>query len=366
MPSSIYTECNSNPVQELLPFSSFFVKLANHMNKIFKGIISILMLGSTSCSQADEEYPVETPRTEGYLQVSEKHQLYFATYGNPSGIPVVILHGGPGAGCKNEYTRFFDLKHWHVVMFDQRGAMRSIPFASMEENTLQDSVADIEALRKHLKIDKWALFGNSWGTCLGLVYGQTHPESCLGFILEGTFLGREKDIGFFRDLGKNSASAYQEFLTNLSSEEQKDFPNSCYKRLIDPSPDVHLQMARAIMRCLLLDSTNPPSPEIIENILSNDRYVLSCMRGIAHYAIHQCFLEPNQVIANMHKIAHLPAIIVHGSMDTVNLPEQAYLLHENWEKSRLKIVEGAGHSVFEPAIVKALAQGTNELIPQIK
>lgn len=322
-----------------------------------KKLIPILLGTASLCS-----YPVETPRTEGYLQVSEQHQLYYATYGNPEGKPVVILHGGPGVGCKNEYTALFDLKYWHVVMFDQRGAMRSIPFASMEENTPQNSIADIEALRKHLGIKQWVVFGNSWGSCLALLYGQAHTESCLGFILEGMFLAREKDIGFFRDLGKYSPAAYAEFLTNIPEDEQNDVPKACHQRVMDPNPDVHMNMARALMRCLLLDSANPPSPEIIEKILSNDRYILSCMRAIAHYAYHGCFVQPNQVLENMPKIDHLPGIIVHGSQDTVNDPEQARLLHASWSNSQLSMVEGAGHSWQEPAITNALIQATTAFI----
>lgn len=278
------------------------------------------------------------PNTEGYLQVSDKHQIYYATYGNPKGIPAVILHGGPGAGFKKEYTQFFDLTTWHVVMFDQRGAMRSIPFASMEDNTPDYSIADIEALRKHMGISQWAVFGNSWGSCLALLYGQAHPEVCLAFFLEGTFLARDQDIGIFDELKGKLAI--------------EDLPKVCHTKLMDPNPEVHLPMAKEILRCLI------PDPALLEKI--DDRYMISVTRAMIHYAYHKCFLKPNQVIENMYKIDHIPGFIVHGSKDTVNLPRQAHTLHENWKSSHLYIVEGSGHSCFEPAIAKTLFQVTQD------
>jgi len=307
-------------------------------------------------------YSIEAPISEGFLQVSEKHEIYYATYGNPNGVPVVILHGGPGIGCSDEYSRFFDLNYWHVIMFDQRGAMRSKPFACMEENTTQHSVTDIESLRIHLGIQQWVVFGHSWGSCLALIYGQSYPESCLGFILEGTFLGRDKDISFFRDMGKVSAGAYADFLANIPLEEQNDVPKTCYQRLMDSDPNIHMSMARALMRYQLLNTNNPPSAEIIQKILSDDRFILSFIRAFVHYAIHQCFLQPNQVLENVSKISHLPCIIVHGSLDTVCPLEQSALLHESWQNSELWIIEGAGHSCREPTITNALVEATTAYI----
>lgn len=329
------------------------------MRRFIKHIIPLLVLGAASLHAS---YPVEAPRTEGYLQVSEKHQIYYATYGNPEGVPVVILHGGPGTGCKDEYTQFFDLKLWRVVMFDQRGAMRSIPFASMEENTPQNSISDIEALRKHLGIRQWAVFGDSWGSCLALLYGQAHADSCLGFILEGTFLAREQDIGFFKNMGKYSREAFEELLSHIPLNEQNDIPKACHERVMDQDPRVHMPMACALMRCILLDTSAPPTKELLEKMLSNNRKILSCIRAIVHYAYHQCFLQPNQVLSNMDKIEHLPGYIVHGALDAVNLPEQAYDLHKHWKNSELAIVEGAGHSCFDPAITNALVNATNSFL----
>ncbi len=310
-------------------------------------------------------YSVATPLTEGYLQVSEKHYLYYATYGNPMGIPVVILHGGPGIGSHDDYTRFFDLNYWHVVMFDQRGAIRSKPFACMEDNTTQHSVNDIENLRISLNIPKWVVFGHSWGSCLALVYGEEHPESCLGFILEGTFLGREQDIAFFREMGKTSREAYEDFLTHFSPEEEKNIPQACYQKMMDPDSKIHMNMARVIMRYQLLNTINPPTSKVIDHVLSNDAFILSFTRAFVHYAIHHCFLQPNQVLANINKIGYLPAILVHGSMDSVCPLEQALLLHESWKNSELWIIEGAEHSCKEPAITNSLVKATEAFILKI-
>lgn len=344
------------------------------MRYLLLGVIFMFSFEIQSIEQKDRivsgiqefiPYSIEVPLSEGFLQVSEKHQIYYATYGNPNGIPVVILHGGPGIGCSDEYSRFFDLNKWYVIMFDQRGTMRSKPFACMEENTTQHLVADIEKLRIHMGIQQWVVFGNSWGSCLALIYGESYPESCLGFILEGTFLGREKDISFFRDMGKMSASAYEDFLTNIPTKEQDDIPKACYQRLMDSDPQIHMKMARALMRYQLLNTNNPPNIEIIQKALSDDHFILSFIRTFVHYAIHQCFLQPNQVIANVNNIVCHPCIIVHGSLDTVCPLEQGALLHENWPNSELWVIEGAGHSCKEKAIANALAEATKTFILKI-
>lgn len=303
-------------------------------------------------------FSVEKPLSEGYLQVSEKHSLYYATYGNPQGIPVVVLHGGPGVGCGDHYTRFFDLNRWRVVMLDQRGVMRSKPFACMEENTTQELIHDIEKLKEHLNITQWVVFGHSWGSCLGLLYAEEFPKSCLGFILEGIFLGREQDIGFFRNLGKRSLSAYEELLRHFSEEEQKDIQQACYQKIMDPDPVIHNAMARALLRYQMLNALHPPSPEIVEQVLSDERFALSFVRAFVYYAVHSCFLRPNQVLEEIKSIADLPAIIVQGSEDLVCPLSQASALHALLKNSQLWVIEGAGHSIKEPLIAEGLMKAT--------
>lgn len=309
-------------------------------------------------------YPIEPPHTEGYLRVSEKHQIFYATYGNPKGVPIVVLHGGPGLGCNDALTRFFDLTRWHVVMFDQRGAMRSTPFASMDENTTQHSIEDIERLRKHLNIKQWAIFGWSWGSCLALAYGQSYPDTCLGFVLQGIFLGRDQDIRFFKDMTL-SKKAYDEFLPVIPKEERHDLPTACYSRIMNPNPDTHMGIAKALMRYQFASAPSPTDPEVVESVLKNEQFVLSFMRAFLHYAYHGCFLKPDQILSNIQRVDHLPAVIVHGTADTVCFPEQAHLLHSRWKKSTLWMIDGAGHSQKEPSIADAIVAATNLLRSQL-
>jgi proline iminopeptidase len=311
-------------------------------------------------------YPIGQQREEGYLKVSEMHELFYSVYGNPKGIPVVILHGGPGAGCTNALSRFFDLNLWNVVMFDQRGAMRSKPFGCMEENSPQHSIEDIEALRKHLGIEKWVVFGGSWGSCLGLLYGQKYPERCTGFILRGVFLGREQDISHvFYGMGKVFPEAYDPFLKYIPIEERHDLLDAYYRRIMDPDPDVHLEAARTAMRFTLC-SWYIPSPEAVETLFQNDQLIMSLSKAFFHYSINRFFLEPNQVLSQMRAIEHLPALIIHGRWDSICFPDMAYSLYQTWGNSTLWIVAKGGHSADDPAIAGALAKATDLFSEKLK
>lgn len=301
-------------------------------------------------------YPMASSNKEGYLAVSEKHRLFYATYGNPEGTPIVILHGGPGCGCDDVLSRFFDLSFWHVIMFDQRGAMRSTPLGCMEENTPQNSIADIEALRKHLGITQWVVFGGSWGSTLGLLYGQAHPERCLGFILRGIFLAREQDyLHLLYGMGKIFPEAYEPFLYYIPEEERDDLLLAYYKRVMDPNPEIHLPAAKAFMQYDLICSTLLPNKESVEKVIGNDLLILSIARAFLYYSYHKFFLEPNQILSNMEKIAHLPSVIIHGRWDAICLPQMAYVLHQKWNNSVLWFVPDGGHSANESAISQALA-----------
>lgn len=295
---------------------------------------------------------------EGYLPVSERHEIYYATYGNPQGVPVVVLHGGPGAGCCKSLLSLFDLEKYYLVLFDQRGAMRSKPFACMEENTTPDLVADIEQLRRHLEIDRWIIFGGSWGSLLALVYGQTHPEACLGFVLRGIFLGEseEKLKDFLFSEERQEYPTYRELIAEIPEEERSDLLTALYQRVLDTDPAVHLKTARFLMRHYLIVM----SPTLDLKIAEDDRLALSLMRAAAHYARNNFFLEPGQPLAQMEKIAHLPAILIHGTKDSICSPELAQLLHKSWPGSELRLVEGGRHEVDDPAIAAAIAQALRD------
>lgn len=305
-------------------------------------------------------FPGAQPFREGMLPVSSRHTLYYALFGNPEGIPVVVLHGGPGAGCYPEMSRFFDLTRWFVVMFDQRGSIRSEPFGCLEENTSQHLVADLEVIREHLHIDQWVVFGGSWGSTLGILYGQAHPERCLGFILRGIFLARElDDAHLLYGMGKIFPEAYAEFLQCIPVEERNNLKLACYRRLMDPNPAIHMPVARAFMRFDLKCSTHLPDAEFVNKQLNNEKAVVSVAKTFFHYVNNDFFLKQNQIMNEMVNIAHLPAIIVHGRWDVITLPEMAYSLHQKWDNSTLWMVPLGGHSATEPAIARALAAASD-------
>ena len=277
-------------------------------------------MSSVSINTAIHEPRISSPNAKGYLPVSDKHTLHYATYGNPEGIPVIVLHGGPGFGCDDALSRFFDLKEWHVIMFDQRGAARSKPFGCMDENTSQHSIADIEKLREHLGVEKWIVFGGSWGSALALLYGQAHPERCLGFVLRGIFLGREKDyLHLLYDMGKIFPDAYDAFVNHLPKEEQSDILTAYYTRLMHEDPKIHMPAAQAFMKYDIICSTHLPNNETLEKMMSNGALILGVARAYFYYSYHRFFLAPNQILSEMEKIEHLPAIIVQGRWDGKSL-----------------------------------------------
>lgn len=310
--------------------------------------------------------PTPNPIEKGFLKVSNIHELYYETFGNPEGIPIVVLHGGPGAGCNASMARFFDLSTWYVVMFDQRGAMRSKPFACMEENTTQDTLRDIERLKEHLGISQWACFGGSCGSLLALAYGQAYPESCLGFVVRSIFLGRKEDYShLLYKMGEFFPEAYEEFLRPFSREERLDLISSCYQKIIDPNPEIHLPIAKHYLKWVAHGITPVPNRAIIQSYLENDKLALSMERAFFHFAKHEFFLTENQILSNMDKISHLPAIIIHGQQDFICLQNQAELLHSNWLNSTQWIVENAGHAPIQPEFLLAITNGIELLAKQV-
>lgn len=329
--------------------------------------------GNIAFSHSHEEksfdqpvYPIVKARKEGFLKVSDLHSIFYAVYGNPNGIPVVVLHGGPGAGCSDAMVESFDLTKWNVVMFDQRGSMRSEPFGCMEENTPQHSVGDIEALRKHLGIEQWIVFGGSWGSSLALLYGQEHPKCCMGFILRGIWLVREPDyLHLFYGMGKIFPEAYQSVVDHVPKEERDDLLLAYHRRVFDSDPEVQLSAAQAFVKFDAICATQLPNPKFVEAMLQNDKLVLGVMRAFCHYAKNGFFLEANQLLSNMGKIAHLPAIIVQGRYDSICPPEMAYSLYQNWQNSTLWMIPDGGHSAADPSVAKALVAATDLFVEKI-
>jgi proline iminopeptidase len=306
-------------------------------------------------------YPPLEPFHSGSLKVSGLHTVYFEEVGNPKGQPCVFLHGGPGGGLDPDYRRYFDPARWRVALFDQRGCGRSRPHAELKENTTWDLVADIERLRQHLGIDRWFVFGGSWGSTLALAYAETHPERCLGLVLRGIFLLRRKELLWFYQEGASwlFPEAWEEYLAPIPEGERGDMMAAYYKHLTSPDAAVRLRAARAWSVWEGSTSKLRPDPKLIERF-SGDTFAEAFARIECHYFVNGAFLRSDgQLLEDASRIARVPAVIVQGRYDVVCPARSAYDLHRRWPKSRLVMVGDAGHSISEPGIVDALVTATD-------
>ncbi|WP_374565854.1 prolyl aminopeptidase [Nitrosomonas sp.] len=305
-------------------------------------------------------YPEIQPNRQGTLALDNIHTMYWEESGNPSGIPVVFLHGGPGAGASPAHRRFFDPASYRIVVYDQRGAGRSLPLGEIQENTTLHLINDLELLRQHLKIDRWLVFGGSWGSTLALAYGEAHPERCLGFILRGIFLCRKPEIDWFLyGLRNFFPEAWREFVAPLSIEERRDILSAYHQRLMNPDPAVHMPAARAWSTYEGSCSTLLPSPATV-SYFAGDTVALGLARMEAHYFKHNIFLPENSLLDNAHKLHNIPATIVQGRYDAVCPIVSADDLHQAWPQAEYLIIDDAGHSVWEPGIQAALIRATNQ------
>lgn len=306
-------------------------------------------------------YPCIKPYAIHQLAVDDLHTLYVEESGNPKGLPAVFLHGGPGTGSDPEQRRFFDPDRYRIILFDQRGCGHSTPHGELERNNTQTLVADLEAIREHLNIDRWLLFGGSWGSTLALVYAETYPKRVLSMILRGIFLCRSEDIHWFYQAGYASRifpDAWEALVNYLPPEEQNTILASYYKRLTGDDELVRMGAAKAWALWEGICSTLQPNPNVINHF---NHVAMSLARIETHYFINNSFLTPNQIIQNIHKIADIPGIIVHGRYDIPCPLENAYTLNKAWPKSRLEIIRDAGHSAYEPGITHALISATNAM-----
>ena len=304
-------------------------------------------------ARADLYAPIE-PYDSGMLALDDVHTMYWETSGNPVGVPVVFLHGGPGGGCAPEHRRFFDPSFYRIVLFDQRGAGASTPFAEVINNTTPHLVADLEKLREYLGISQWLLFGGSWGSTLALAYGQTHPDRCLGFVLRGVFLGRPSEVDwFFHGARQIHPEASRRFVDMLPEAERGDLLRGYLRRLFDPDPKIHMPFARAWSEYEGTCSTLIPNPELVREF-SGDALALARLE--AHFFEHHCFLAPNQLLANLYRIEHLPAAIVHSRYDVVCPIVSADELARAWPGARFTVIPDAGHSVWEPSVRVAVVR----------
>ena len=308
-----------------------------------------------------ELYPPREAYQEGKLQVSELHTIYFEESGNPQGKPIVVLHGGPGGGCPSYYRQYFNPEKWRLIMFDQRGCGKSTPHAELRENTTWDLVSDIEKIREHLGIDKWVVFGGSWGSTLSLAYSETHRERCNGLILRGIFMLRQKELHWFYQEGASNIfpDAWEEYLKPIPLEERGDLLNAYYKRLTSEDKKVRLEAAKAwsiweaSTSKLFLDKS-------LMNTFGESAFADAFARIECHYFVNKGFFErEDQLLLNVDKIRHIPAVIVQGRYDVVCPMISAWELHKEWREAEFIVVPDAGHSMTEPGIQTALIDATD-------
>ncbi|SFG98232.1 prolyl aminopeptidase [Neptunomonas qingdaonensis] len=306
-------------------------------------------------------YPELFPYKEHQVQVDSGHSLYVEESGNAEGIPVLFIHGGPGGGTSGAQRRFFNPEKYRIILFDQRGCGRSTPHASLENNTTQNLIADIEKIRLLLGVDQWLLFGGSWGSTLSLLYAQSHPEQVSGMILRGIFLCRPQDIHWFYQQGASAIfpDYWQDFTNQIPAKEQDNLLSAYHKRLTSKNEIERMSAAKAWSvwegRCSTLD----PNPNIVEHF-SDPHTALSMARIEAHYFMNMAFIKNNQIIEQAGNIAHIRTILVHGRYDMVCPIEQAYALHQVLPNAELHIVRDAGHSAFEAGTTDNLIRATDD------
>ena len=305
-------------------------------------------------------YPEIEPFESGMLDLDGRHKMYWEQSGNPKGSPVVFLHGGPGAGAGPAHRRFFDPAHYRIVIFDQRGAGRSLPLGETRDNTTPHLIADIERLRQLIGVERWHVFGGSWGSTLGLAYAEAYPERVKSLALRGIFLCRKEEIDWFLyGMRAFAPEIWREFTDYLPAEERRDLLTNYYKRLTDPDPKVHMPAARKWSVYEGTCCTLLPSPETVESF-AQDTVALGIARMEAHYFINDIFLPENSLLKNVGKIRHIPAVIVQGRYDLVCPIETADELHRAWPEAEYTVVPDAGHSAMEPGIRSALIEATDK------
>ena len=301
-------------------------------------------------------FPEIEPNQAFHFRVSEIHEIYVEEVGNPKGQPILFLHGGPGAGFNPKHRRIFDPKHFRIILFDQRGAGRSRPHADLRENTTWDLVADIEKLRKHFDIEKWMVFGGSWGSTLALAYSQAHPASVSHLVLRGIFLCRKEEIDWFYQHGAHCIfpDVWEKYLEPIPLEERGDLVKAFYKRLTSADEETRLDAAKAWSGWE--GSTIHLIPDEGSYLkFTSDSMAVSLARIECHYFMHGCwFRNENQLLEDVGKIRKIPSIIVHGRYDVVCPVKNAFDLHAVWPEAEFKVVPDAGHAFDEPGIIREL------------
>lgn len=309
-----------------------------------------------------EFYPEIDVNQSGMLKVSDIHTLYWEDCGNPKGQPILFLHGGPGGGIDPAYRRFFDPQAYRIILFDQRGSGKSTPCAELKENTTWDLVADIEKIREMLGIEKWVVFGGSWGSTLSLTYAITHPERCHALVLRGIFLCRPSEIKWFYQEGASQIfpDVWEQYLNVIPANERNDMVTAYYKRLTSSDEKTRLEAAKAWSKWEAATSRLIVDPKAIDEF-EDPEYALSFARIECHYFMNNAFFKTkNWILENIEKIRHIPSVIIQGRYDVVCPATSAWELHRAWPEAEFKIIADAGHSMSEPGIRSALIEATDK------
>lgn len=308
-------------------------------------------------------YPDVSPYRTDRVRVDDVHTLYVEECGTPDGVPVLFLHGGPGAGLEPFHRRFFDPQRYRIILFDQRGCGRSTPHAELTGNSTQALVDDIERIRQRLGIEKWLIFGGSWGSTLALVYAQTCSARVSGLILRGIFLCRRKDIHWFYQSGASHLlpDYWEDFLAPIPQRERSDLVRAYHDRLTGSNEVARMAAAKAWATWEARAATLKPNNNIVEHFAS-PHTALSLARVECHYFFNDSFLQPDQILDQADRLRGIPGVIIHGRYDLVCPLEQAWLLHEAWPESQLRVIADAGHSASEPGIAAALVLATDQFV----
>lgn len=310
-----------------------------------------------------ELYGVIAPSETGFLKVDPDHEIYFEVSGNPRGEPAIFVHGGPGGGSEPSQRRYWDPEHYRIVLFDQRGCGRSKPHASLKNNTTWDLVEDMEKLRAYLGIDRWQVFGGSWGSTLSLAYATSHPDRVTSLILRGIFLLRKQEIDWFYQEGASRIfpDVWQQFLAPIPENERNDLLHAYHRRLTGDDPHVRDEAARAWSLWEMACSTLVQDARAVAKA-ADTRFAAAFARIECHYFVNGGFFQKDgQLLDDVHRIRHIPGVIVHGRYDMICPVENAFDLHARWPESTLHVVPLAGHSAMEHGIATKLVQATDAL-----
>ena len=306
-------------------------------------------------------YPAIEPYRTGYFDVGDGHRLYWEQCGNPNGKPAVFLHGGPGAGCSPDHRRLFDPELYNILLFDQRGCGRSTPHASLEANTTWDLVADIERLRQAARVEKWLVFGGSWGSTLALAYAQAYPNRASELVLRGIFTFRQLELDWFFQSGASCLfpDQWESYLAPIPEAERGDLVAAYHRRLTSEDPAVQLEAAKAWSGWEGATITLLPDPKLLEEHMS-DSFAIAIARIENHFMVHRGWLEEGQLIRDVGRIRHIPGVIVQGRYDACTPPVTAWDLHRAWPEADLHIIPDAGHSFNQPGILDRLVRATDQ------